>query len=69
MPTATYKKLPTEILPQVIETEAQYDLTARRFGNLVGKGRARSAAETRLLRLVGPVGGRLRPSARAPARP
>ena len=52
MPTATYEKLLTEILPQVIETEAQYDLIARRFGDLIGKGRARSAAETRLLRLL-----------------
>jgi HTH-type transcriptional regulator/antitoxin HigA len=42
----------TEVLPQVIETEAQYERIAGRFGDLVGKGRARSAEETRLLRLL-----------------
>jgi HTH-type transcriptional regulator/antitoxin HigA len=52
MPTATYEDLLTETLPQVIETEAQYERVARRFGDLVGKGRARSAEETRLLRLL-----------------
>ena len=52
MPTVTYEKLLTEILPQVIETEAQYGLIARRFGDLVGEGRARSAEETRLMRLL-----------------
>jgi hypothetical protein len=30
MPTATYKKLPTEVLPQAIETEAQYERIAGR---------------------------------------
>jgi len=49
---SSYERLLTEILPQVIETEAQYDRIARRFGDLVGKGRARSAEETRLLRLL-----------------
>ncbi|MGA2154533.1 MAG: transcriptional regulator [Bryobacteraceae bacterium] len=52
MPAATYEKLLTEILPQAIETKAQYDLIAGRFADLVGKGRARSVAETRLLRLL-----------------
>lgn len=42
MPTATYKELLIEILPQVIETQAQYNRIVRRFGDLVGKGRARS---------------------------
>lgn len=42
----------TEVLPQVIETEAQYERIAGRFGDLVGKGRARSAEESRLLRLL-----------------
>jgi hypothetical protein len=41
-----------DALPQVIETQAQYDEIARRFGDLVGKGRARSAEETKLLRLL-----------------
>src|ERR1035438_5250615 len=52
MPNATYEELLIEILPQVIETEAQYGLIARRFGDLVGKGRARSAEETKLMRLL-----------------
>ena len=52
MPTATYKELLLETLPQVIETEAQYHQIARRFGDLVGKGRARSVEETKLLRLL-----------------
>jgi HTH-type transcriptional regulator/antitoxin HigA len=52
MPTPTYKELLIEALPQVIETEVQYRRIARRFGGLVGKGRARSADETRMLRLL-----------------
>lgn len=41
-----------ETPPQVIETEAQYRPIALRFGDVVGKGRARSAEETKLLRLL-----------------
>ena len=52
MPTATYEELLIETLPQVIQTAAQYHRIARRFGDLVGKGRARSAEETKLLRLL-----------------
>ncbi len=52
MPTASYEELLIETLPQAIETEAQYRQIARRFGDLVGKGRARSAEETKLLRLL-----------------
>src|SRR5438477_12061851 len=52
MRTATYEELLVEILPQVIETEKQYRQIARWFGDLVGKGRARSAEETKLLRLL-----------------
>ncbi len=52
MPTATYEELLIETLPQVIETEAQYRQIAGRFGDLIGKGRARSAEETKLLRLL-----------------
>lgn len=52
MPTATYEKLLIETLPQVIETEAQYDPIARRLSDLAGKGRARSAEETKLLHLL-----------------
>ncbi len=52
MPTATYEELLIETIPQAIQTEAQYHRIARRFGDLVGKGRARSAQETKLLRLL-----------------
>jgi antitoxin component HigA of HigAB toxin-antitoxin module len=52
VPTGTCKKLLTEVLPQAIETEAQYERIAGRFGDLVGKGRARPAEETRLLHLL-----------------
>jgi HTH-type transcriptional regulator/antitoxin HigA len=52
MPTATYEELLIETLPQVIETKALYDQIAGRFGGLIGKGRARSAEETKLLRLL-----------------
>ncbi len=52
MPAATYRELLIETLPQVIETEEHYDRIARRFGDLVGKGQARSAEETKLVRLL-----------------
>ena len=52
MPTTTHEELLIETLPQVIRTEAQYRQIASRFGGLVGKGRARSAEETKLLRLL-----------------
>lgn len=52
MPTATYEELLIETLPQVIETKALYRQIAGRFGGLIGKGRARSAEETKLLRLL-----------------
>ena len=52
MPTATYEELLIETLPQAIEREAQYHQMARRFGDLVGKGRARTAEETKLLHLL-----------------
>jgi hypothetical protein len=38
----------------VIETEAQYRQIAGRFGDLAGEGQARSAEETKLLRLLAP---------------
>jgi len=52
MPTATYEELLIETQPQVIETDAQYDQIVRGFGDLVAKGRTRSAEETKLLRLL-----------------
>ena len=39
--------------PEPIETDEQYDAIGRRFGDLVGKGRRRTEAETRLMRLLG----------------
>ena len=52
MPTATYEELLIATVPQVIETAAQYRQMVRQFGDLAGKGRARSAEETKLLRLL-----------------
>ena len=52
MPTATYEQLLIEALPQVIETEKQYREIGARFGELIGKGRARSRDETKLMRLL-----------------
>ena len=52
MPTATYEELLVEAVPQVIETEKQYREIGSRFGELVGKGRARTQGETRLMRLL-----------------
>ena len=52
MPTTTYEELLIETLPQAIQTDAQYRQIVRRFGDLVGKGRGRSAEETKLLRLL-----------------
>jgi antitoxin component HigA of HigAB toxin-antitoxin module len=46
-------QLPTsyeDILPQVIETDKQYRQAGDRLGDLVGKGRARSKGETKLMR-------------------
>jgi len=52
VPTTTYGELLIETLPQVIETEAQYQQIAGRFGDLAAKGRARSVEETKLMRLL-----------------
>jgi HTH-type transcriptional regulator/antitoxin HigA len=52
MPSATYEQLLAEMVPQVIETEEQYREIGARFGDLVGKGRARTSGETKLLRLL-----------------
>jgi HTH-type transcriptional regulator / antitoxin HigA len=48
----TYEQLLVETTPQVIETERQYEEIGTRLGDLVGKGRRRSAEETRLMRLL-----------------
>jgi len=53
MPTVTYEKMLAETLPKVIETSGQYDSFHKRFGDLVGKGRARTADETAFMKLLG----------------
>jgi len=52
MPIATCEELLIETAPQVIETAAQYGQIVGRLANLAGKGRGRSAEETKLLRLL-----------------
>jgi HTH-type transcriptional regulator / antitoxin HigA len=52
MPTATYEQLLAETVPEVILNEGQYHEISSRFGDLVGKGRARSNQETKLMRLL-----------------
>jgi HTH-type transcriptional regulator/antitoxin HigA len=52
MPATTYEQLLVDTAPQVMETEEQYDTIGARLGDLVGKGRRRSAQETRLMRLL-----------------
>ena len=46
MPSATYEQLLAEMVPQVIETEEQYREIGARFGDLVGKGRARTSGDS-----------------------
>ena len=53
MPLTSYETLLTETCPQIIESSKQYKEIGRRFGDLVGKGRARTAEETKLMRLLG----------------
>ena len=48
---ATYADLLLEAAPQILETEKQYRIAADRFGDLVGKGRARTKDETKIMRL------------------
>lgn len=52
MPTVTYEQLLIDAIPQVIETEKQYREVGVRFGELIGKARARSREETKLMRLL-----------------
>lgn len=52
MPSATYEQLLAEHVPAVIETEEQYREIGDYFGDLVGKGRARTSSETKLMRLL-----------------
>jgi HTH-type transcriptional regulator/antitoxin HigA len=48
-----YEKLLSETSPAVIDTEEEYAAIGRRFGELVGKSSRRTAAETKLMRLLG----------------
>ena len=53
MPSApTYEHLLLEVLPEVIQTEDQYDSAAVRLSELVRKGHRRTADETRLMKLL-----------------
>jgi HTH-type transcriptional regulator/antitoxin HigA len=52
MPAATYQQLLAETVPEVIVNEEQYQEIGSRLGGLVGKGRARSRDETKLMRLL-----------------
>ena len=52
MPTATYEQLLAETLPARIESDEQYRQLGERLGDLIGKGRARSADETKLMCLL-----------------
>jgi len=47
------RELLTEAVPQVIDTDAQYDAVHARFSALVDKGKGRTSEETKLMRLLG----------------
>ena len=51
MPT-TYEDLLLENTPQIIETEKQYEELGDRLAELIGKGRARTRDETKIMRLL-----------------
>jgi HTH-type transcriptional regulator/antitoxin HigA len=52
MPTINYEQLLIKVLPQIIETDEQYEQIGDRLGDLVGKGKRRTVAETKLMRLL-----------------
>jgi antitoxin component HigA of HigAB toxin-antitoxin module len=52
MPTMNYEQLLSEVLPQIIETGEQYEQIGDRLGDLIGKGKRRTVAETKLMRLL-----------------
>lgn len=52
MAVTTYEQLLIETIPQVIDTEQQYREIGLRFAALIGKGRARTREETKLMRLL-----------------
>jgi HTH-type transcriptional regulator/antitoxin HigA len=49
---AHYRKLLAEVVPAVIETDAQYDSITERLSSLVRKGRSRTVGQTRLMKLL-----------------
>jgi HTH-type transcriptional regulator/antitoxin HigA len=48
-----YDDLLRDVSPEVIETEKQFEAISQRFGMLVRKGRNRTVAENKLMRLLG----------------
>jgi HTH-type transcriptional regulator/antitoxin HigA len=52
MPTMNYEQLLSEVMPQIIETDEQYEQIGDRLGGLVGKGKLPTVAETKLMRLL-----------------
>ena len=53
MTATAYEALLCETRPEVIETDEQYEAVAARLAELVRKGRRRTVAESRLMRLLG----------------
>ena len=49
----TYVELLADAVPAVIENERQYADVSGRFGELLARGKRRTADETRLMRLLG----------------
>ena len=52
MPTLTYEQLLLDTLPSRIDNETQYRQMGDRLGVLIGKGRGRTADESKLMRLL-----------------
>jgi HTH-type transcriptional regulator/antitoxin HigA len=50
--TSDYRKLLSEVQPQVIESDAEYDSVTTQLSELVLKGRKRTPGETRLMKLL-----------------
>ena len=53
MTATAYEALLCETRPEVIETDEQYEAAGARLAELVRKGRHRTVAESRLMRLLG----------------
>jgi len=52
MRAKTYAQLLVETMPEAIESEKRYREMGNRFGDLIGKGSARTGIETKLMRLL-----------------